>query len=112
MENDSASHPKGDKFPAIEQQIFEWKGWAETAAPGSLEFEDVTLKVDVGEHKAGTHFDAAFLSSSTSSISFKNYSGENFTYLLIVKPGSKVDPEEIFGNHPDGCGCGHDHDSN
>lgn len=101
-----------NKFPAIEQQLFDWKEWNETSDPGSLEFEEVTLKVDVGEHKAGTKFDSAFLSSSTSTISFKNYGGDNYTYLLIVKPGAKINPEEVFGSHPDNCGCGHNHDSN
>ena len=78
---------ENDKFPAIEQQIFEWENWGESADPGSLEFEEVTLKVDIGEHKAGTKFDAAFLSSSSSTISFKNFGEKDVLHVSSTCDG-------------------------
>lgn len=99
-------------FPALEEQIFEWEQWGEVGEPGSLQFADVTLKVDVGEFKAGTKFAAAFWSGSTGTVAFRTADEKTHIFRLAVAVGEKVDEKELFGEHDDSCGCGHDHCSN
>lgn len=44
----------------MEQQLFDWTGWDQQDTSAFI-FYDVTLKVDIGEHKVGTKFSSAFV---------------------------------------------------
>ncbi len=66
-----------------------------------LEFRHVTLKVDVGEWKAGTFFEESFLSTA-GVLGLKTNDGKVFTYHLSVVVGEKIDTEALMNS----CGCG------
>jgi hypothetical protein len=42
-----------EKYNAIEQQLFTWKGWDEHG-PACFDFDQITLVVPIGPYPAGT----------------------------------------------------------
>jgi hypothetical protein len=91
----------------LEHQLFTWEGWDEMQV-GDLQFHDVTLTVQVGEHPAGTKFPAAFLVGSQSMLILMNEQDEEFAYDLKLSVGEKLAKPEPH-EHEDACGCGHEH---
>ena len=68
----------------IENQLFTWKGWDEHDTL-DLQFYDVTLKVDIGEFKAGSNFETvAFLLSSSRLVLYDDLGGEHVFPLVLT----------------------------
>ena len=89
----------------FEHQLFSWENWDEMDT-NDLQFYDVTLKVQVGEHAVGTEFPVAFILGSQSMLVLMNEEDEEFAYDLKVSVGDKLEPPT---HQHDGCGCGHEH---
>jgi hypothetical protein len=89
----------------LECQIFSWKGW-DQLDDVDLAFEDVELKVPVGEFPAGTKFPNAFLLISSSMLILLDTDEQEHAFELNVSVGQKITPPEVC---EDACGCGHNH---
>jgi hypothetical protein len=96
------------KFPSLDNQLFTWKSWADEG-PLSMQFNEVTLKVAVGEYPVGTQFPAAFILGDMSLLVLIDEDQEEHGFRLNLTVGEKVDPSELKHDHADGCGCGHEH---
>lgn len=93
-------------FTSLDGQLIDWEGWNEEG-PFSMQFQGVTLKVDVGEFKAGTKFPFAFILGETSVLVLIDDNQEEHGFHLNVSVGAKVEPSEL--QHGDSCDCGHEH---
>ena len=96
------------KAETIEDQLFEYESWDYAGPTGELEFGNITLKVDVGDHPAGTKFAGAFLSPA-GILGLRNDDGPGEAYYLNVSIGSKVDMSSLsslMGEAPSHCGEG------
>jgi len=94
-----------EKAETIEDQLFEYESWDYAGPTGELEFGNITLKVDVGDHPAGTKFAGAFLSPA-GILGLRNDDGPGEAYYLNVSIGSKVDMSSLMGEAPSHCGEG------
>lgn len=91
---------------SLENQFFAWEGWDQMDI-GDLQFHDVTLTVQVGEHAAGTKFPAAYLICSQSMLVLMDDKGEEFAYELKASVGDRLEP--VAHDEHEACGCGHEH---
>lgn len=90
----------------LEHQLFTWEGWDQMDT-ADLQFHDVTLLVQVGEHVAGTKFPAAYLLGSQSMLVLMDDKDEEFAYNLKVSIGDRLPAPEPHEH--EACGCGHEH---
>jgi hypothetical protein len=86
-------------FPSLDGQLFTWEDWHEEG-PLSMQFNEVTLKVAIGEWPAGTKFPAAFILGETSLLVLIDENQEEHGFKLNLSVGEKVDPPEC---HDEGC---------
>ena len=86
-----------NKHKTIEDQLFTYEGWEYVSPTGDLEFENVTLKVAVGEYPAGTKFASALLSAA-GILGLSDGEGNTFAHYLNVTIGDRVDIKEIMSN--------------
>ena len=94
------------KFETLDSQLFTWEGW-DSEGPMSMQFTDVTLKVQVGDYQAGTKFPFAFILGEMSLLVLEDEQQEKHSFRLGLSVGEKVDASEF--HHDDGCNCGHEH---
>lgn len=73
---------------SLEYQLFEWKQWDEMDI-GDAIFYDVTLKVPVGEFKAGQKFHSVYWKGSDSTITFYDDNHTEYMFELKVSVGEK-----------------------
>lgn len=92
----------------LEHQFFTWEGWDEMQT-GDLQFHDVTLIAQVGEHPVGTKFPAAFFIGSQSMLVLMDEQDEEFAYDLKISVGERLAKPEAHQHTDDSCGCGHEH---
>lgn len=92
----------------FENQLFAWEGWDEMEV-GDLQFHDVTLVAQVGEHAIGSKFPTAFLIGSKSMLVLMNDKDEEFAYDIKLSVGEKLAKPEAHQHADEACGCGHDH---
>jgi len=92
----------------LEHQLFTWDGWDEMQT-GDLQFHDVTLIAQIGEHPAGTKFPAALFIGSQSMLVLMDDKDEEFAYDLSLKVGERLAPVAREHSDNDSCGCGHEH---
>jgi len=91
-------------LPSLDGQLFEWKDWYEEG-PLSMQFVDVTLKVQVGDFPAGTRLPAAFIMGEQSLLVLIDDEHEEHGFRLNVSVGEKVEPP----TEQCGEGCCHHH---
>ncbi len=93
-------------FDSFDSQLFSWESWS-PEGPMSMQFSDVTLKVQVGDFAEGTKFPFAFILGEMSLLVLVDEQQEEHPFRLGLSVGAKVDTSEL--QHSDGCGCGHEH---
>lgn len=89
----------------FEHQLFTWEGWDQLDT-ADLQFYDVTLTVQVGDHPAGTKFPVAFVLASQSMVVLMDDKDEEFAYELKLSVGDRLTPAT---HEHEACGCGHEH---
>lgn len=67
--------------PTFEQQLFSWEDW-DDIDDVTFMFYDVRLKVDIGQHKAGTHFASAAVNWQYGELELKDSAGAIYYYDL------------------------------
>jgi hypothetical protein len=91
----------------LEHQLFTWDSWDEMEV-GDLQFHDVTLITEVGEHAVGSQFPTAFLIGSQSMLVLMNEKDEEFAYELKLHVGERL-PPVVWEHSDEACNCGHEH---
>ncbi len=94
----------GSKFETLDSQLFTWDGW-DSEGPMSMQFTDVTLKVQVGDYPVGAKFPFAFLLGEMSLLVLVDDQQEEHAFRLGLSVGEKVDPSELQCQE----GCTHHH---
>src|SRR5208282_3970540 len=82
------------KHIPFEDQLFEYEAQYLVTANGDTEFEDVTLKVAIGNQPVGSKFAEAFLSSA-GILGLRNADGTGEAYYLNISIGDRVEMSEI-----------------
>jgi hypothetical protein len=96
------------KRTPLVDSIFSFKTWADLG-PGTLEFQDVTLKIPVGEFPAGHQFEAALLAESGSLLAFRSFINEEekvYAYNCSLTLGTQIPESELnaAASADDDCG--------
>lgn len=92
------------ELPTLDGQLFEWEEWNDEG-PMSMQFANVTLKVQVGDFPVGTKFPFAFILGERSLLVLIDEQQEEHGFQLNLTVGEKVDATE--GDHcHEGC-CDH-----
>ena len=74
----------------IESKLFHWQDWDAVEA-FSAYFMDCTLKVPIGNHKAGEEFATIYIDGENSTITLENINGDQETYELSYSVGNKTE---------------------
>ena len=80
---------------SAEDKLFTGSDGADFVGEGATVFYNLILAVDVGEHKAGTKFDAIMIDPENGELTFQNFDEnfeikEEFVYELEYKIGKKI----------------------
>ena len=90
-----------NNFESFDSQLFSWSEWAQEG-PLSMQFVDVTLKVQVGDYPVGTKFPFAFLLGEISLLVLVDDQQKEHAFRLGLSVGEKVDPPDMQC-HDEGC---------
>lgn len=91
------------KFPSLDGQLFTWKDWHDEG-PLSMQFNEVTLTVAIGEFPAGTVFPAVFLLGESSLLVLIDEDNKEHGFRLNLTVGEAVEPPECTDEE-----CTHHH---
>jgi len=83
-----------NKIDSFENQIFSWEEWEEISTM-CFQFENVVLKIPVGEFKIGERFERVFIDYENSMINlYPTNNGKEYAYMLHPVIGERFHMDE------------------